>query len=80
MRLTMKQRQAVTAVTVQRYRNGSKKIKQQILDEIFETRGYCCGYCALCLAQSRTTGMAGRKKSDRGRRAPAAAAAEAQVL
>ena len=33
MRLTMKQRQAVTAVTVQRYRNGTKKIKQQILDE-----------------------------------------------
>jgi hypothetical protein len=33
MRLTMKQRQAVTAVTVQRYRQSSKKIKQQILDE-----------------------------------------------
>jgi len=58
----MKQRQAVTAVTVQRYRNGSKKIKQQILDEFCETRGYCRGYCALCLAQSRTTGMAAEKE------------------
>src|SRR5688572_15876925 len=29
MRLTMKQRQAVTAVTVQRYRQGSKKVKQK---------------------------------------------------
>jgi hypothetical protein len=32
MGLTMKQRQAVTAVTVQRYRQSSKKVKQQILD------------------------------------------------
>jgi len=32
MRLTMKQRQAVTAVTVQRYRQSRKKVKQQILD------------------------------------------------
>ena len=39
MRLTMKQRQADTAGTVQRYRNGSKKIKQQILDEICEDQG-----------------------------------------
>ena len=37
MRLTMKQRQAVTAVTVQRYRQGSKKVKRQILDEFCET-------------------------------------------
>ena len=41
MRLTMKQRQAVTAVTVQRYRQSSKKVKQQILDEFCETTGYC---------------------------------------
>ncbi len=33
MRLTMKERQAVTGVTVQRYRQGSKKVKRQILDE-----------------------------------------------
>ena len=44
MRLTMKQRQAVTAVTVQRYRQGSKKVKQQILDEFCQTTGYCRGY------------------------------------
>jgi Integrase core domain len=49
MRLTMKQRQAVTGVTVQRYRNGSKKIKQQILDEFCETTGYCRGYARFVL-------------------------------
>ena len=49
MRLTMKQRQAVTAVTVQRYRNGSKKVKQQILDEFCETTGYCRGYARFVL-------------------------------
>ena len=44
MRLTMKQRQAVTAVTVQRYRNTSKKVKRQILDEFCKTTGYSRGY------------------------------------
>src|SRR6185436_9449770 len=36
MRLTMKQRQAVTAVTVQRYRKGRKKVKQQILAKVVD--------------------------------------------
>lgn len=45
----MKQRQAVTAVTVQRYRQGSKKVKQQILDEFCETTGYCRGYARYVL-------------------------------
>lgn len=45
----MKQRQAVTAVTVGRYRNGSKKVKQQILDEFCETTGYCRGYARFIL-------------------------------
>jgi hypothetical protein len=45
----MKQRQAVTAVTVQRYRHGSKKVKQQILDEFCETTGYCRGYARFVL-------------------------------
>ena len=49
MRLTMKQRQAVTAVTVQRYRQGSKKVKQQILDEFCETTGYCRSYASYVL-------------------------------
>jgi hypothetical protein len=49
MRLTMKQRQAVTAVTVQRYRNGTKKVKQQILDEFCKTTGYCRGYARFVL-------------------------------
>lgn len=49
MRLTMKQRQAVTAVTSQRYRNGSKQVKQQILNEFCETTGYCRGYARFVL-------------------------------
>jgi hypothetical protein len=49
MRLTMKQRQVVTAVTVQRYRNGSKKVKRQILDEFCKTTGYSRGYARFVL-------------------------------
>ena len=45
----MKERQAVTAVTVQRYRQGSKKVKQQILNEFCETTGYCRGYARFVL-------------------------------
>jgi hypothetical protein len=45
----MKQRQAVTAVTGQRYRNGSKKVKQHILNEFCETTGYCRGYARFVL-------------------------------
>ena len=45
----MKQRQAVTAVTAQRYRQGSKKVKRQILDEFCETTGYCRGYARFVL-------------------------------
>jgi hypothetical protein len=49
MRLTMKQRQAVTAVTAQRYRQGSKKVKRQILNEFCETTGYSRGYARFVL-------------------------------
>jgi hypothetical protein len=49
MRLTMKQRQAVTAVTVQRYRQGRKKVKRQILDEFCKTTGYSRGYARFVL-------------------------------
>jgi hypothetical protein len=49
MRLTMKQRQAVTAVTAQRYRQGSKKVKRQILDEFCETTDYSRGYARFVL-------------------------------
>lgn len=45
----MKQRKAVTAVTVQRYRQASKKVKQQILDEYCQTTGYCRGYARFIL-------------------------------
>ena len=62
MRLTMKQRQAVTAVTVQRYRQGSKKVKQQILDEFCETTGYCRGYARFVLRNhGRQVWHAGKK-------------------
>ena len=36
-------------MTVQRYRNGSKKVKQQILDEFCETTGYSRGYARFVL-------------------------------
>jgi hypothetical protein len=45
----MKQRQAVTTVTTQRYRQGSKKVKRQILDEFCETTGYSRGYARFVL-------------------------------
>src|SRR5688572_3442230 len=49
MRLTMKQRQAVTSVTAQRYRKARKKVKQQILDEFCKTTGYSRGYARFVL-------------------------------
>jgi len=62
MRLTMKQRQAVTAVTIQRYRQGSKKVKQQILDEFCETTGYCRGYARFVLRNhGRQVRLGGKK-------------------
>lgn len=62
MRLTMKQRQAVTAVTVQRYRNGSKKVKRQILDEFCETTGYSRGYARFVLRNhGRQVWLRGKK-------------------
>jgi hypothetical protein len=62
MRLTMKQRQAVTAVTVQRYRKGRKQVKQQILDEFCETTGYSRGYARFVLRNH------GRQVWQRGKR------------
>ena len=61
MRLTMKQRQAVTAVTIQRYRKASKKVKQQILDEFCETTGYCRGYARFILRNHGRQGWRGGK-------------------
>ena len=49
MRLTMKQRQAVTSVTHERYRKAGKKEKQQILDEFCATTGYSRGYARFVL-------------------------------
>jgi hypothetical protein len=45
----MKQRQAVTAVTAQRYRKASKKTKRQILDDFCQTTGYSRGYARFVL-------------------------------
>src|SRR6185503_6953258 len=62
MRLTMKQRQAVTAVTAQRYRQGSKKVKRQILDEFCETTGYSRGYARFVLRNhGRQVRLRGKK-------------------
>jgi len=62
MRLTMKQRQAVTAVTVQRYRQGNKKVKRQILDEFCETTGYSRGYARFVLRNhGRQVWLRGKK-------------------
>lgn len=62
MRLTMKQRQAVTAVTAQRYRKAAKKVKQQILDEFCETTGYCRGYARYVLRNQGQQGWHGDKR------------------
>jgi hypothetical protein len=63
MRLTMKQRQAVTAVTVQRYRKGRKKVKQQILDEFCATTGYSRGYARFVLRNhGRQVWLAGKRR------------------
>ena len=62
MRLTMKQRQAVTAVTAQRYRKAAKKVKQQILDEFCESTGYCRGYARYVLRNQGQQGWHGDKR------------------
>ena len=62
MRLTMKQRQAVTAVTAQRYRQGNKKVKRQILDEFCKTTGYSRGYARFVLRNhGRQVWLRGKK-------------------
>jgi len=45
----MKQRQAVTSVTHERYRKAGKKEKRQILDEFCATTGYSRGYARFVL-------------------------------
>ncbi len=45
----MKQRQAVSSVTHERYRKARKKEKQQILDEFCATTGYSRGYARFIL-------------------------------
>ena len=49
MRLTMRQRQAVTSVTHERYREAAKKEKRQMLDEFCATTGYSRGYARFVL-------------------------------
>lgn len=59
----MKQRQAVTSVTVQRYRKARKKVKQQILDEFCETTGYSRGYARFVLRnQGREVWLRGKRR------------------
>jgi hypothetical protein len=65
MRLTMKERKAVTAVMVARYRRMSKKQKGRLLDELVALTGYNRWYAVGLLG--------GDGRSSRGRVAPAAA-------
>lgn len=59
----MKQRQAVTAVSVQRYRKARKKVKQQILDEFCATTGYSRGYARFVLRNhGRQIWLAGKQR------------------
>jgi hypothetical protein len=62
MRLTMKQRQAVTSVTHERYRKARKREKQQILDEFFAITGYSRGYARFVLRnQGREVWLRGKR-------------------
>lgn len=59
----MKQRQAVTAVTVQRYRKAGKKVKGQILDQFCETTGYSRGYARFVLRNhGRVVFLTGKRR------------------
>src|SRR5450432_1488946 len=49
MRLTMRERRAVTRVTAGRYRGARKKEKQELLDELCRTTGYNRSYARLVL-------------------------------
>jgi hypothetical protein len=68
MRLTMKERQAVTLKTAERYRRASKKQKGKMLDEFVALTGYNRWYAVGLLrggqrrrpARSRTPGRRGR--------------------
>ena len=62
MRLTMKQRQAVTSVTHERYRTARKKEKQQILDEFCATTGYSRGYARYVLRNHGREVLLGGKR------------------
>jgi hypothetical protein len=58
----MKERQAVTSVTAQRYRKGRKKVKQQMLDEFCATTGYSRGYARFVLRnQGREVWLRGKR-------------------
>jgi len=62
MRLTMKQRQAVTAVTVQRYRQSSKKVKHQILESSARPRVTVVAMRVLyCVIMAGKCGCAGKE-------------------
>ena len=73
MRLTMKQRQAVTSVTHERYRKAQKKEKQRMLDEFCATTGYSRGYARFVLRNhGRAVWLRGKRIviGDRHKRQP----------
>ena len=68
MGLTMKERQAVTAVRVARYRRASKKQKGRLLDELVALTGYNRWYAVgLLCGQVASAGVgAGRRNGECG--------------
>src|SRR5215216_1011096 len=73
MRLTMKQRLAVTSVTHERYRKAGKKEKRQMLDEFCATTGYSRGYARFVLRNhGREVWLRGKRMviGDRHKRQP----------
>ena len=63
MGLTMKERKAVTAVMVARYRRASKKQKGQLLDELVALTGYHRWYAVGLLRGHGPAGQRGRAQA-----------------
>ena len=68
MRLTMKERMAVTAVLRTRYRRASKKHKGRLLDELVGLTGYNRRYAAALLGErgGSAVGLPSGSSSERG--------------
>lgn len=68
MRLTMKEKQALTRKLALRYRKASKREKSEILDWLVEVTGYHRSYAARALRQRLTTPSSPSPRKPKGRR------------